>query len=155
MQKADRNAAATEPAKDIETSFQGLRYLSCEGLEARGKIKDVITEEYAESDGADSFHPSDLLDGGSVHHGVTEINLKLIFMGDGRRTVYDSFRTFIESSRLLYWDTARHKKVFLMLVDATEPEEDTLKGVEYIKAEFTFTNLWGIGKTCNDKGEIS
>ena len=154
MQKASRDATAAEAAKDLESDFSGLRYLSCEGLEARGTIKDVITEEYAEQDGARSFHPSDLKDGGGVHHEATEIKLRLLFMGDGRRNVYDSFREYVESSRILYWDTARHKKVFLLLKDATEPEDDTLKGMKYIIAEFSFVNLWGIGKTCNDTGEI-
>lgn len=154
FQQADKAGNSTAEAKDIETVYQGLMYLSCEGLESRGAIKDTITEEYAEQDGARSFHPSDLGEGHNVHHKATEVKFRFLFTGQDRRTVYDAFRAFIESSRLLYWDTARHKKVFLMLSDATDPEEDTLKGTEYIISEFTFINLWGIGKTCNDTGEI-
>lgn len=154
MQQTDKaGTVVSNSKKDLETDFSGLVYKACKGLSSVGKPKNVYTENYAEASGLRTFLPGD--NGGSVAHEATDIELELLFKDSSRRATYDSFCAYIKTHRLFYWDTARHKKVWLVLTDAIEPTEDVLKGVPYILATFKFKNLWGIGKTCADDGTLS
>lgn len=152
IQKATKSAGPDGDVIDIEKHFKGLHYLSCKGLETKGAIKNTYKESFPESNGVKSYHPSD--SGKEVVHKETTIVLSLLFESGDHRAVYNDFYDFIKSSRLFYWDTARHKKVFLMLENETPPKDDVIKNTHYIRVDFTFTNLWGIGKKCDDSGNI-
>lgn len=153
MQQTDKDGVVvTDSLRDLETDFQGLKYASCRGLSSVGKPKNIYTENYAESSGLRTFHPTD--NGGEVVHEATAIEFDLLFVGEDRRAVYDAFCAYIRAGRLFYWDTARLRKVWLVLLEAVEPTEDILKGVPYLRAPFKFSNLWGIGKPCNDGGVL-
>ena len=152
LQQTDKDGTVISGSKkDLEINFPGLSYLSCSGLETRGRPKNIHTESYAEHDGARSYHPSD--NDEDVTFEATEVTLSLAFQGQNRRDVYNDFCEYVYSRRLYYWDTARHKKVWLLLNNDVDPEDDTLKGVQYIRASFKFTNLWGRSKNCSDSGE--
>lgn len=140
-------------AKDLETDYSGLHYLSCKGLENVGAPKDIYLENYPEADGSRVYFPTDTT-GNVVHLSDTTIELSLLFEGDSYRTSYNSFCSLVRSSRLYYWDTARLKKVLLVLNSEVAPEEDTIKGIKYIKATFKFTNIWGVAKTCTSGGVV-
>ena len=142
--------------------FPGLSYLSCTGLETVGKPKNVYTEDYADNSTLRTYHPSDTLvegQGGTsvpleVTHAETKVELTVAIQGSNRRTVYNNLCSFLSQYRIYYWDTARHKKVWLILNDEVPPTDDTLKGKEFIRVTFKFTNLWGIGKSCSDDGTL-
>ena len=153
MQLTTAAGAGIGTAKDLEADFPGLYYSKCEGLEAVGAAKNIYTEDYAEANGLRVFHPTDVTGGEDVHK-ETEVKLTLIFVDSARRTAYTAFRTFLESGRIFYWDTARHKKVWLIFQKPVEPDADTLVPDGYIGCTFVFTNIWGIGKTCLDNGTL-
>lgn len=145
MQKADINGQPSGSVKNIQEDFPGLKYILCDGLSDIGEVKNIYTEEYAESDGLRVYHPSDR--GFTVAHAATDVELVVAFTGDDRRDVYESFVSFIESGRTLYWDNARNRQVLLLFNASSEPEEDTLKGGDkYIKVSFKFKNVWGISR---------
>lgn len=152
IQKTNENGVAIGSATDLENSFPGLHYCSCKGLEAVGKAKNIYTESYPESSGLRVYHPSDRAQ--EVVNEATDIELELLFTGEDRRQTLSSFRAAIENGRLFYWDTARNKKVWLVLTDATDPKEDNIKGGKYILITFKFKNLWGKSKACDKNGNI-
>lgn len=152
MRQTTKEGSGVGLSKDLERDFPGLRYVRCEGLEAVGKPKNIYTEDYAEADGLRSYHPAD--SGGEVAHEATKVKLTLLFLNKGRREAYNAFREFVDSSRVFYWDNARNKKVWLLFTEEVEPDDDTLAPSGYIKVAFSFTNLWGIGKKCNDNGDL-
>lgn len=154
MQQTTKAGAAVGSAIDLETAYSGLHYVSCKGLSSQGKPKNIYSESYAEQSGERIYHPTDNT-GGTVKFESTDIEMTILFSGNSRRATYDSFLTLLKSGRLFYWDTARLKKVWLVLKEAVEPTDDVLKGVPYIQATFKFTNLWGEGKTCNASGVIT
>lgn len=149
MQAATAAGAGTGAVKDLETDYPGLKYMKCEGLEEVGKPKNIYTEDYAEQNGPRVYHPTD--SSGTVTHEETKIKLSLLFTS---RSAYHDFRAFLETGRLFYWDTARHLKVFLVLLDEVKVQDDSVKDGGYVQVDFTFTNLWGIGRPCNDNGVL-
>lgn len=153
IQKVDSNENPSGTAVDLEASFPGLRYKSCEGLETYGKIKNIETESYAESEATRVWHPSD--GGLVVECESTTLTLNLVFLGEERRASLALFRELAYSGRLFYWDTARLKKVCLLLKDEQTVEADTLSGLQYISAAFKFTNIWGRSRSCLADGTIS
>lgn len=153
MQQTDKSGAVVAGSqKDLENDFPGLKYIACTGLSSVGKPKNIYTENFAEASGFRTFHPTDT--GGEVVHEATAVELELLFLGDNRRGIYDAFCSYLRAGRLYYWDTARHRKVWITLLDAVEPSEDVLKGSPYLRAPFKFSNLWGIGKACDDNGTL-
>lgn len=153
IQKTTKSGTASGNASNIEVDFTGAHYVSCKGLSSVGKIKNVYSEDYAEADGERVFHPTD--NNNPVARESTDIELEILFTGGERRSSYDSFCDYLLSGRIFYWDTARHKKVWLVLNGPITPAEDTLKGsTPYIKTTFKFKNLWGEGKDCNDSGVL-
>ena len=153
IQKATKTGSPDGDAINIEKHFNGLHYLSCKGLEAKGAIKNTYKESFPESNGVKSYHPSD--SGNEVTHKETTVTLTLLFDGyDGLRDTYNEFYNLVKSSRIFFWDTARHKKAFLMLENENAPSADVIKNTPYIKVDFIFTNLWGISKKCDDSGNI-
>ena len=153
VQQTDKDGAViADTTRHLEGDFAGLSYLSIKGLEIVGKPKNIYEESYAEHDGTRVYHPSDNED--PVTRETTKIALDLVIQGANRRSVYNSLCDYLRGNRLYYWDTARHKKVWLILNEEVNPEDDTLKGVKYIRATFNFTNIWGYSKTCNDNGVV-
>lgn len=153
MQMTTKDGGGVGAVKDLEADFPGLLYCKCEGLEAVGAAKNIYTEDYAEANGLRVFHPTDV-SGGEVVHKETEVKLTLIFVDDERRAAYNAFCDFLAGGRLFYWDTARRKKVWLILQKEVAPDADTLVPDGYIGCTFVFTNIWGIGKPCLDNGTL-
>lgn len=129
---------AWEASVDIEAYFNGLKYLSCKGLSSFGKIKNIYTETYAETDELRTYIPD------NVARENTDIVLKLIFIGKTRRDLYHEFVEWLSGHKIRFWDTLRGREVEMILIDSVEPEEDYLKdGEKYIIASFKFKNLKG------------
>lgn len=130
-----------DSAVSIEEYFDGLRYLKCTGLSDYGKIKNIYTESYAETDELRVYFPE------TVARENTEIELRLMFTGDDRRDVYDSFLTYISGCRIKFWDDCRNREVEMILVEAVTLSDDILIGGEpYIIVSFNFTNCNGQSK---------
>lgn len=153
LQKASASYTPVGEPIDIEAAYNGLKYRSISGLETKGAVKNIYTESYADSDTLRVWHPSDI--DSPVLHEATEVTLSVVVLGTGARDVLDSFRKLLYSGRLLWWDTARHRKACLILQDEQTVTNDTIKGLRYIAQEFRFTNVWGTTKPCEDDGTIT
>lgn len=129
---------AWEPDTDIEKKFSGLYYLSCKGLSAKGKIKNIYTETYAETDELRVFLPE------HVSRDNVDIEFTFGFSGKNRRNTYDDFIDWISGYKIKYWDTCRNREVQMILIENIEPSDDELIGSEpFMKATFKFKNLNG------------
>lgn len=123
---------------DFESYFNGMKYSKCVGLEDLGKPKNIYTETYADADSLRVHIPED------VKREATDITFTFIFLGENRKSVYDRFNEFIKGQKLYYYDTARNKKAYMVLIDKTEPKEDIYKGSKpYMSVDYKFQNLWG------------
>ncbi len=124
--------------RDLESSFDGMRYLKCNGLEDKGKIKNKYTEAYADSDEL-RVHEPDI-----VCREATTITFTFVFVGENRQSVYDDFYNYVKKGKFYYHDNVRKKQAYITLIDAVKPSNDMYKGsTPYIQADFKFQNLWG------------
>lgn len=138
MQRVD---IVSQPIKDLEKDFPGLKYKEFKGLESYGKNRGVYTEVFPETDEVQVYMtPSPIRD---------SINLTFtaVFVGSDWRDTYHSFVDFISSGIIKYWDTCRKREITFVLVDAIEPSEDYLYGVKYIQASFNLKAINGQAKT--------
>jgi hypothetical protein len=95
--------------------------------------------------------------GEEVTREATKITLTLAFIGNRgeRQETFDALYEYIKNGKFYYWDTARKKKAYLILVDEYKPSEEKWYGSQpYILASFTLQNLWGECKPCHDNGNL-
>ena len=139
MQKVDAEGKLiANTKKDLETDFNGLKYSQCVGLLAKGKRKNIYTENYADSDTLRVWQ------GENVTREATTITFTFVFTGASRQSVFQSFYEYVKNGVISYYDTARMKEACLILVDNVEPSDDIFVGsTPYIKADFKFQNIWG------------
>lgn len=139
--------------RNLETHFGSILYSKCDGLNAKGKRKNVYTESFSENDTLKVWQ------GDVVTRETTKITLTLYFLDNGQTTrqeAFDNLYNYIKNGKFYYWDTARHKKVYCILQDEYKPSEERWHGgTPYIAATITLQNLWGEGKDCDDNGNIS
>lgn len=140
--------------KNLETDFGNgnVKYSKCEGLNNKGKRKNVYTESFADSDGISVWQ------GDEVVREATKITLTLYFIGEerDRMSAYNDLYDYIKNGRFYYWDTARLKKAYLVLADEFKPSSELwYGGTPYIEAKITLQNLWGECKNCTEDGETN
>lgn len=122
----------------LEDYFSGMKVVSCTGLSAKGKIKNIYTEKYAETSELRVFIPN------TITRENTEIEFVFGFEGDNRRDVFDNFVTWVSGHKIRYWDTCRNRDVDMVLIDEIDLDEDFLIGSSpYILVPFKFKNLNG------------
>lgn len=127
-----------EAPTDLETTFEGLHYLKCDGLSTVGKIKNIYTETYAETSELRVSLPE------QVARENTDITFDFLFDGDNRREVYHNFVDWLSGYRLKYYDTLRLRETEMVFMDSIEPSDDEMYGSHvFIKASFKFKNLKG------------
>lgn len=122
---------------NLESYFQGMRYMQCKGLEDLGKPKNIYTETYADADTLRVYIPE------KVKRGATTITFSFAFLGEDKQSVYDAFNSFVEGYKIHYYDTARKKASYMVLMERTTPKVDFYKGKPYMTVDYTFQNLWG------------
>lgn len=126
-----------------------ILYSKCTGLLNKGKRADIHTETYADCDEIRIWL------GDKIVREPTTITLSLYFTGRYRQDVFKSFMRTVENQKVSYWDTARLKKAYMVLIDAVTITEDVYNGsTPYMLCEFKFQNLWGECKDCDVKGNI-
>lgn len=131
---------AWESPVNLEDYFTGLKYLKCDGLSKYGKIKNIYTETYAETDELRIYMPGQ----DEIKRENTDIEFTFAFIGDDRRDIYDNFITWLSGYKIKYWDDCRNREVEMVLMDAVEPSDDELVGTTpFIRGTFTFKNLNG------------
>jgi hypothetical protein len=143
-----------EEKVNLETSKELGRiiYLKCEGLDTKGKRTNVYIEKSADSDVLRVWFDKE-----KVTREATKITLTLAFIGDReeRESTFDALYEYIKNGKFYYWDTARHKKAYLILAEEYKPSEEMWYGSQpYITASIPLQNLWGECKKCDDNGNL-
>lgn len=138
MQSVNNKGEATsDTIKDIEADFDGLIYMSVDGLEQFGSLKSY-TETYADSDRVRVYLPK------SGERSSFDVTLKLLFVGDNRWSSYYSFIDYITDGFHAFWDTVRKRKLIFYVDKSIEPSEISNKGsVKYIEVKIPLTSVFG------------
>lgn len=132
---------AWEEQVSLEDYFSGMKYISCEGLSTKGKIKNIYTENFAEVEDLRVYMPE------TVVRENTDIEFVFGFEKVNRRDVFDSFVDWVSGYKIKYWDTARNRELEMVLIDKIEVDEDILLGSSpFITVNFKFKNLKGSTK---------
>lgn len=132
---------AWETQVSLEDYFSGMKYISCEGLSTKGKIKNIYTENFAEVDDLRVYMPE------TVVRENTDIEFVFGFEKENRRDTFDSFVDWVSGYKIKYWDTARNRELEMVLIDKIEVDEDILIGSSpFITVNFKFKNLKGSTK---------
>lgn len=140
-----------QEAKNLETAFGNIKYAKCVGLNTKGKPKNVYTESLAESDELRAWQ------GNEIAREATKITITLYFVGNAeeRMEAFDALYNYIKNGKFYYWDNARHKKAYCILIDEYKPSDEKWYGsTPYISADIPLQCLWGECKNCDDKGNL-
>lgn len=127
---------------DIEEQFK-CKYVKFEGLSEAGKVKNVYTEAYADSEELRVYVPDEVL------YEQTDISLTLLFAPSSANDndVQDNERAFFEyvsGHKIEYHDTFRNRYVSLLLINKPEVVGEVLYGgSRYREVKYTFKNLYG------------
>lgn len=124
---------------ELESYFNGMKYMKCVGLEDLGKPKNIYTETYADASTLRVFNPE------TITREATKITFTFLFLGDKytRHNLYDRFNRFIENKIIYYYDTARLRLAHMILLEHTSPKEDLFKGGGNMVVDYTFQNIRG------------
>lgn len=119
-----------------------LLYRKCAGLEDFGKVKNIYTETYADSDTLRADFPDE------ITREATTITLDLVVRRDpsivnGDDDVNTVIGLVSGTLPVVFWDNVRRKMAVMTLVSAVEVKEDNYKGMKYIELELKFNNLMG------------
>ena len=127
---------------DIEEHFK-CKYVKFEGLSETGKVKNVYTETYAETEELRVYMPDEVL------YENTELSLTLLFApsSNNENDVQDNERSFFEyvsGHKIEYHDTFRNRYVSLLLINKPEVVGEILYGgSRYREVKYTFKNIYG------------
>ena len=140
------NSQYVEEAKgeliDIEEHFK-CKYVKFEGLSETGKVKNVYTETYAETEELRTYIPDEVL------YENTDLSLTLLFApsSNNENDVQDNERAFFEyvsGHKIEYHDTFRNRYVSLLLINKPEVIGEVLYGgSRYREVKYTFKNIYG------------
>ena len=127
---------------DIEEQFK-CKYVKFEGLSETGKVKNIYTENYAESEELRMYIPDEVL------YENTDLSLTLLFAPDSANDsdVQNNERAFFEyvsGHKIEYHDTFSKRYVSLLLLNKPEVVGEVLYGgSRYREVKYTFKNLYG------------
>ena len=127
---------------DIEEQFK-CKYVKFEGLSETGKVKNIYTETYAETEELRMYIPDEVL------YDNTDMSLTLLFSpySENDSDVQDNERAFFEyvsGHKIEYHDTFRNRYVSLLLLNKPEVVGEVLYGgSRYREVKYTFKNIYG------------
>ena len=127
---------------DIEAQFK-CKYVKFEGLSETGKVKNIYTETYAETEELRVYIPDEVL------YENTDLSLTLLFAPDTENDsdVQDNERAFFEyvsGHKIEYHDTFRNRYVSLLLINKPDVIGEVLYGgSRYREVKYTFKNIYG------------
>ena len=127
---------------DIEEHFK-CKYVKFEGLSETGKVKNIYTETYAETEELRMYIPDEVL------YDNTDMSLTLLFYpySENDSDVQDNERAFFEyvsGHKIEYHDTFRNRYVSLLLLNKPEVVGEVLYGgSRYREVKYTFKNIYG------------
>lgn len=119
-----------------------LLYRKCTGLENVGKVKNIYTETYADSETVRVDFP------GTITYEATVITLNLVVkrpvdVVSGNNELKNIVDLVAFTTPTVFWDNVRNKMAVMILTEAAEAKEDKYKGMKYLEVELKFNNLMG------------
>lgn len=125
----------------------GALYSKCTGLSDKGKVKNIYTETYSESDETRVYK------GDLATREPISCTMTLLFLGDERRKNYDKFVNELSNGIWYYWDTERKRKIKFFLQEQVAIKEDNYKGsIDYLEIDLKLQCVWGESKLCDEDG---
>jgi len=125
-----------------------VKYRRFTGLEDKGKIKNIYTETYADSD----IIRVDISD--TIAREATTMTLDMVIIRNSQNReqtlTFDNLYYYFADGITVYWDTQRQRCAIMVLLDKSEVKEDTYLGTPYIECEFKFQNICGDCPIIND-----
>lgn len=122
---------------DLESDFNGLRYVKAEGLNDYGEAK-IYEETYADEERVRAYIPE------SPIYNQTNVKFTFYIFGENRRQTYDSFVKYVSSGYHRYYDTARKKYLYFYVSDSVSVSEEKWYGSKpYLKFELSVKNMFG------------
>ena len=127
---------------DIEEFFK-CKYVKFEGLSENGKVKNLYSESYAETEELRIFTPDDIL------YENTDLALTLLFAPTSSSDIdvqnnERAFFEYVSGRKIEYHDTFRNRYVSLILINKPEVIGEVLYGgSRYREVKYTFKNIYG------------
>jgi len=125
---------------NTRTLWSGMYLLDSKNIDAYGKPKNIITENYAEANGLKVSLPT------TLKREATDVTLKLMFIDtdDGDRYAqYESFMSYISNKKFYWFDTVRFRRVRLLCLEKTEPTESFKGNIPYLTLDLKVKNING------------
>lgn len=148
IQRLDSRGNVVDPQWiNIEDEFPGLLYVQASGINDIGKVKNIYTEEYADSDRLRVYLPGDM-----EHHAsmITNENVKveMTFLIVGkpmeRQQIMERFFNEIRTGIHRYWDDARNRQFDFIVTDEIKVSEEKWHGSQpYVEVQIPMQNLNG------------
>ena len=139
MQRTDITG---QNAIDIEDEFNGLLYMSADGMNDVGKSKNVYTEEYADSDRKRVYLPDD----SNYTNEATKITMHFLVVGtaDDRQDILRRFSDHVRVGVHRYWDDARKLEFDFIVTDEIKVSDEKWHGSQpYVEISVPMQNLNG------------
>lgn len=70
---------------------------------------------------------------------LVDIKLNIIFIGTNFQKDYEDMVAFVSGKKLIYWDTLRKKRCYIILNKEVKTESE--KVTDFLQAEFTFMSF--------------
>lgn len=127
---------------DLEEHFK-CKYVKAEGIAENGKVRNIYTESYAETEKLRTFVPEELV------YENTEIALTLLFLPETKDEMdiqnnERAFFDFVSGRKVEFHDTFRNRYVTLLLINKPEVVGEVLYGgSRYRQVKYTFKNVYG------------
>lgn len=142
-EKSEYVAVEKSQMLDLEEHF-GCKYVRMDGMAENGEVKNVYTEEYAETEELRVHTPKTIL------HKNDEISLTVLFLaseGNDEYDVQDKERVlyeFLDGRKVEFHDNFRNRWVSLLLLKKPEVVAEVLYGgSRYRQVKYTFKNVFG------------
>lgn len=125
---------------DIEDEFNGLLYMSADGMNDVGKSKNVYMEGYADSDRMRVYLPDEYT------NEATKITMHFLIVGDAatRQDVLGRFVKYVREGVHRYWDDARNLEFDFVVTDEIKVSDERWHGSQpYVEIAVPMQNLNG------------
>ena len=125
---------------DIEDEFNGLLYMSADGMNDVGKSKNVYMEGYADSDRMRVYLPEEYT------NEATKITMHFLIVGDAptRQDILGRFVKYVREGVHRYWDDARNLEFDFVVTDEIKVSDERWHGSQpYVEIAVPMQNLNG------------
>lgn len=124
--------------KDLEQDFEGLIYGEANGLLDKGKMKNIYSESYSDSDRLRVHFPD------NPTRENTKVTFTFYFTGENRQAVFESFYEYVTGGIRAFWDTERNRYLVFYAPNEYAAAKEVWYGSKpYLQLKLEVDNLFG------------